>query len=120
MGWSEPVCSPAIRAGYPVGAAEVATWHGALHGVASGVAGVGLLGFCAVAFRRLRSEGNTAGAVVSAVVFVVFAVLPFTIPGSTSVTFAIASFIARGWVAVFAAGLRTQTAVTPQTHVTLA
>ncbi|MFD4457400.1 DUF998 domain-containing protein [Nocardia sp. NPDC058480] len=110
-------CDP--MADYPVGAAEVTTWHGTLHGVASGVAGLALLTFDVIVFRRLRAEGNTAGAVTSGVAFVAFLVGPFMIPGLMSVTFAAVSFLAWGWVAVFAAGLRTAPTFSPRTNAEL-
>ncbi|PKV79008.1 DUF998 domain-containing protein [Nocardia fluminea] len=110
-------CDPI--AGYPVGAAEVMTWHGTLHGVASGVAGLALLAFDIIVFRRLRAQGNTTAAPASLVAFVVFLVGPFTIPGLMSVTFAAASFLAWGWVAVFAAGLRAAPVSAPRAHAEL-
>ncbi|MEV0028703.1 DUF998 domain-containing protein [Nocardia sp. NPDC050793] len=105
------VCDP--HRGYPAGAAEVMTWHGTLHGVCAAVAGLALVAAIVILARRFRSERRTGAAVLSIVIAVVYVVLPVSIPALTSITFAVASFLAWGWVAVFAAGLRTERVADP-------
>ncbi|WP_067846926.1 DUF998 domain-containing protein [Nocardia lijiangensis] len=103
------VCDP--YRGYPAGAAEVMTWHGTLHAVFASVAGLALVAVMVILARRFRSEQRTGAAVLSIVIAVVYVVLPVSVPALTSITFPIASFLAWGWVAVFAAGLRTERVV---------
>ncbi|MEV0295736.1 DUF998 domain-containing protein [Nocardia sp. NPDC050710] len=105
------VCDP--YQGYPVGEAEVMTWHGTLHGVMAAVGGLALVAAHVILARRFRRENRTRMAVTSIVVAIGYLVLPFTIPGLTSITFALASFLAWGWFAIVANGLRGEQPVTP-------
>ena len=46
--------------GFPAGAPDQLTWHGALHGIAPGVAGIGLIAACFVFARRFAARGERA------------------------------------------------------------
>ncbi|TQM29981.1 DUF998 domain-containing protein [Nocardia bhagyanarayanae] len=105
------VCDP--YQGYPAGAAEAMTWHGTLHGVSAAVAGLALVAVLVIMARRFRAEQRTGAAVLSIVIAVVYVVLPASIPALTSITFPIASLLAWGWVAVFAAESRSELVVRP-------
>ncbi|MEU8899408.1 DUF998 domain-containing protein [Nocardia sp. NPDC048505] len=97
------VCDPVQN--FPVGAADTLTWHGIGHGVAAMIAGVALVAAEIVLARRFAAQGRNAMAVASVAVGIAYLVLPYVVPGLTSVLFAAASLLAWGWIGAF---IRTQ------------
>ncbi|MGW0587333.1 DUF998 domain-containing protein [Streptosporangium sp. NPDC002607] len=104
--------------GYPAGSADgVISWHGALHNVASMVAGLALLAASLVFARRFLTGKQKGWAIYSVASGIIYAVLPQTNPGLMSLLFAIASLIGWAWISTLSLHLvntSTAEATTPQ------
>ena len=89
--------------GYPAGAADgPLTWHGTIHGFAALGAGLALTAATFVFAARYVAMKRTGWAIATAVIGIVYFVLPWTIADLSSLLLVVASLIGWGWVSVIA------------------
>jgi hypothetical protein len=94
--------------GYPAGAVDTQlTWHGMAHGFAALGAGLALTAATFVFAARYLAQKRTRTAIATALVGVVYFVLPWTNMEIASVLLVVASIIGWGWVSLTALRLAT-------------
>ncbi|WP_339401786.1 DUF998 domain-containing protein [Nocardia sp. XZ_19_385] len=89
--------------GYPVGEPDSLSWHGILHGAAATLSGLALVAALIILARRFIRDGRKGMAAASIAIAAAFMVLPAALPSVVSITFATVSFLAWGWISLFAA-----------------
>jgi hypothetical membrane protein len=92
-------------AGFPVGAAQTPTWHGALHLAAGGIGFLGMVAACLVLGRRFAAAGRRGWALASRVTGVAFlAAFAGITTGSTAATlpFVAGVVLSFGWLSALA------------------
>jgi hypothetical membrane protein len=95
-------------AGFPVGADETPTWHGAAHLAAGGIGFLAMVSACLVLGRRFAREGRRGWAVASRVTGLAFlAAFAGITTGSTAATlpFVAGVVLSFGWLAALAVHL---------------
>ena len=92
-------------AGFPVGAEQTPTWHGALHLAAGGIGFLGMVAACLVLGRRFAAAGRRGWALASRVTGVAFlAAFAGITTGSTAATlpFVAGVVLSFGWLSALA------------------
>ena len=92
-------------AGFPVGAEQTPTWHGALHLAAGGIGFLGMVAACLVLGRRFAAAGRRGWALASRVTGVAFlAAFAGITTGSTAATlpFVAGVVLSFGWLTALA------------------
>ena len=92
-------------AGFPVGAEQTPTWHGALHLAAGGIGFLGMVAACLVLGRRFAATGRRGWALASRVTGVAFlAAFAGITTGSTAATlpFVAGVVLSFGWLTALA------------------